>query len=95
MAKIKVKLFGVFRSDAGVPFFEGNFNRISDLFPYLNTLEKESYEKKILTDKYAEKPSPVKFRDAIVYIGGEKCGNSLKKFKDGDEVWVMSPASGG
>lgn len=95
MAEIKVKLFGVFRTDAGTPGFEGSFAKVADLFPYLNELETKAYDRKKAADPEAEKPAPVKFRDAIVYVGGEKVGSRLKKFNDGDEVWIMSPASGG
>ena len=33
--------------------------------------------------------------DALVYINGERCRSNRTKLRDNDEVWLLSPASGG
>ena len=37
----------------------------------------------------------LQFKDAVVYVNGERCLRKGKKLSDGDEVWLLSPAAGG
>ena len=92
MAKITIKLFGVYRSDLKKSDVPAEANRVSDIFTVLNGIQDENFKKAALP---AEKPAPIKFRDAIIYINGEKCTRKSAPLNDGDVIWVMSPASGG
>ena len=35
------------------------------------------------------------FKDATVFIDGERCRKKKQKLSDGNEIWILSPASGG
>jgi len=37
----------------------------------------------------------LKFKDAIVYVDGERCMRKGKKLPENGEVWLLSPAAGG
>ena len=95
MANIILKTFGVFRSDTGIAKQELNIDKVSDIFPVLVTAIDMVYEQVRQQNPETERPADIKFKDAIVYINGEKCKKKSAKLNDGDEVWVMSPASGG
>lgn len=95
MAEITVKLFGVFRTDTHLAAEKINVDSIADIFPSLNERSLAVWEEKKKTAPSLEKPAPVKFKDAVVYINGERVKRKSSKVKDGDEIWVMSPASGG
>ena len=84
MAKIKVKLFGVFRVDTHVAEVEIEAEKLKDVFTALG-------------DKlgHGKMDSGLTFKDALVYINGEPCARKSKKLNDGDELWLLSPASGG
>ena len=84
MAKIKVKLFGVFRVDTGVAELELEADKLGDVFDAL-------HEK--LGGRQTQ--SGLKFKDAAVYLNGESCRKKGAKLSDGDEIWLLSPASGG
>ncbi|MBQ7638405.1 MAG: MoaD/ThiS family protein [Clostridia bacterium] len=84
MAKIKVKLFGVFRVDTHTPEVELDADRMKDVFSALN--EKLGN---------IQMDSGLEFKDAVVYLNGESCRKKSAKLKDGDEIWLLSPASGG
>ncbi len=83
MAKVKVKLFGVYRVDTHISDIEITADKLSDLLNELN---------KIAT---GEHKSSLSFSDATVYINGEHCKKKKQKLNDGDEVWFLSPSSGG
>ena len=84
MARIKVKLFGVFRIDTRTAELELEAERLKDVFPALK-------------EKLGAAPteSGLKFEDAVVYLNGEVARKKSAKLADGDELWLLSPASGG
>ena len=84
MATVKVKLFGVFRVDTHTAEVELGAERLKDVFAALH--EKLGG---------AQLDSGLQFKDAVVYINGEPCAKKSKKLSDGDEIWLLSPASGG
>lgn len=83
MAKVNVKLFGVYRVDTHISNIDINAEKLSDLLEELS---------KIAT---GEHKSSIAFTDATVFINGEHCKKKKQKLNDGDEVWLLSPASGG
>lgn len=96
MAKITVKLFGVLRVDSGLAAHEISAAKVQDIFGILNgEIEKQFAEKVAASPKPLTKPEPLAFKDAIVFINGERCKKKGHSLADGDEVWLMSPASGG
>lgn len=84
MAQVKIKLFGVFRADTHTAEVQVNAEKIKDIFGALN-------------DKLdgIQMDSGLEFKDAVVYLNGESCKKKQTKLSDGDEVWLLSPASGG
>lgn len=84
MAKVTVKLFGVFRVDTGTPQLELECDKLKDVFSQLN--EKLGH---------IQMDSGLQFKDAAVYVGGEPCKKKSTTLHDGDEIWLLSPASGG
>ncbi|MBR4727736.1 MAG: MoaD/ThiS family protein [Clostridia bacterium] len=83
MAKVKVKLFGVYRVDTHISDIEVSAEKLSDLLEELNKIA------------VGEHKSSISFTDATVFVNGEHCKKKRQKFNDGDEVWLLSPASGG
>lgn len=95
MAKIKVRLFGVFRMDTHLSDEDIEVEKVIDIFDKLNILAGEKFEEKKKANPSLEKPDPISFKDAIVYINGERCPKKKHKLENGDEIWLLSPASGG
>ena len=83
MATVKVKLFGVYRVDTHISDIEISADKLSDLLKELNNIAT------------GEHKSSLSFTDASVFINGEHCKKKRQKLKDGDEVWILSPSSGG
>ncbi len=83
MAKAKVKLFGVYRVDTHISDIEIEAEKLSDLLDELSRIA------------VGEHKSSISFSDASVFINGEHCKKKKQKLNDGDEVWLLSPASGG
>jgi molybdopterin converting factor small subunit len=83
MAKVTVKLFGVYRIDTHIANTEINADKLSDLLGELNKIAA------------GENKSSISFNDATVFVNGEHCKRKHRKLNDGDEVWLLSPASGG
>ena len=83
MAKVNVKLFGVYRIDTHISHTEIEAEKLSDVLDELN---------KMAT---GEHKSSISFSDATVFVNGEHCKKKKQKLNDGDEVWLLSPASGG
>ena len=83
MAKVTVKLFGVYRVDTHIAHTEIEADKLSGLLEKLNDMTAE------------ENKSSLSFSDATVFINGEHCKKKRQKLSDGDEVWLLSPASGG
>ena len=84
MAQVKVKLFGVFRVDTHTAEVELGAEKLKDVFDALH--EKLGG---------AQLESGLQFKDAVVYVNGESCRKKSQKLSDGDEIWLLSPASGG
>lgn len=83
MAKVKIKLFGVYRVDTHTAELEIEADKLKDVFSALH---------ETLGEKVA---AGLAFKDATVYLNGESCRKKSKKLSDGDEIWLLSPASGG
>ncbi|MDD6807542.1 MAG: MoaD/ThiS family protein [Oscillospiraceae bacterium] len=78
---VKVKVFGVVRLDSGVKEFECEAASVPEAFQTFNAQSKISRE-------YG-------FGDVVVFINGERTTKKNASLKNGDEVWFMSPVSGG
>ena len=83
MAKVNVKLFGVYRVDTHISDIEIEAEKLSDLLEELNKIA------------VGEHKSSISVSDASVFINGTNCKKKKFKLSDGDEVWLLSPASGG
>ena len=83
MANVKVKLFGVYRVDTRTPEIAVQADRLKDVFDVLHE------------ELGAPGDSGLQFKDAVVYVNGESCRRKSAKLTDGDEIWLLSPASGG
>ena len=84
MAKIKVKLFGVYRMDTHTAELELEAEKLRDVFTALH--------EKLGGERTA---SGLQYKDAVIYLNGESCRKKSARLADGDEIWLLSPASGG
>ncbi|MBE6817708.1 MAG: MoaD/ThiS family protein [Ruminococcaceae bacterium] len=91
MAKVTVKLFGVYRMDTHLAKAEMQADRLNELLEKLHIL----IEQKAEENGTAQEVKNLSFKDATVFIGGERCRKKKQKLNDGDEIWILSPASGG
>ena len=82
MANVKVKMFGVIRLGSGLKSTECSASDLDEVFKYVDSISPNSAEK-------------FSFDDAIVFINGDRVTKKKYELKDNDEVWLMSPASGG
>ena len=82
MAKVNVKVFGVYRVDSGVKEYVAEANIVNDVFTSLNYLSKVP-------------DSNINFNNTAVFLNNKTCTKKKTKLHDGDEVWIMSPAGGG
>lgn len=82
MAKVTVKVFGVYRVDSGVKEYTAEANIVDEVFLSLNYLSKVP-------------DSDINFNNTAVFVNNKPCSKKKMKLKDGDEVWIMSPAGGG
>lgn len=82
MAKVNVKVFGVYRVDSGVKEYVAEANIVNDVFTSLNYLSKVP-------------DSNINFNNTAVFLNNKPCTKKKTKLQDGDEVWIMSPAGGG
>ena len=83
---VNVKLFGLFRLDTGLKELSAEAGTIKELYPVLLAEAKKVNP--------ATKITAADIDGCIVVINGKQCKKSAK-FKDGDEVWLMSPVCGG
>ncbi len=83
MAKVKVKLFGVYRMDTHTPELELEAEKLGGVFDALHETLGGRTE------------SGLRFKDAVIYVNGESCRKKSTALADGDEIWLLSPASGG
>lgn len=95
MATIDLRLFGVFRMDTHISETKLEAEKLADIFPLLNEKSQALYREKHAADPTLTPPAAFTFKDALVYINGERCAKKGAKLHDGDEVWLLSPASGG
>lgn len=104
---IKVKIFGVLRSTTGLSEHNTNAKTVNGIFEEISAImEKRYYEdlKKQQEDTSEHKKErnaalkphkDLKFKDAIVYVDGERCMRKGRKLPETGEVWLLSPAAGG
>ena len=95
MAKVTVKLFGVLRVDTKLAAEQIDIEKIEDIFQILNVKVDEIYAQNLKASPGLERPPALSFKDAIVFINGERCSKKSKRVSEGDEIWLLSPASGG
>ncbi|MBE6018330.1 MAG: MoaD/ThiS family protein [Lachnospiraceae bacterium] len=95
MADVTIKLFGVLRVDTHLACEQVNAERLGDIFALLNKRVDEVYAENKKLHPSLEHPPALSFKDAIVYINGERCSKKNRKLNDGEEIWLLSPASGG
>lgn len=108
---VKVKIFGVIRTTTGFGSLEADVKTVNEIFEiiskkmaqgYKEDLEKLEQMKNDPNVKYIKPKNPaleyhesLEFKDAVVYVNGERCMRKGRKLSDGDEVWLLSPAAGG
>ncbi|MBQ6898411.1 MAG: MoaD/ThiS family protein [Clostridia bacterium] len=104
---VKVKIFGVLRSTTGLSehntcakTVNGIFEEISEIMEkrYYEDLKKQAEdtsEYKKPRNAALEPHKGLKFKDAIVYVDGERCMRKGRKLPENGEVWLLSPAAGG
>ncbi len=108
---IKVKIFGVLRTTIGIGYIEVNASTVQGVFEEISkVMEKNYYEYRTRKEKEKEDPNlkykpprnqalmPHKgldFKDAIVYVSGERCMKKKMKLHGDEEIWLLSPAAGG
>lgn len=95
MAKVTVKLFGVLRVDTHLAKEEVDAEKLEDIFVLLNQRVDEVYEENKKSNSRLEHPDPLSFKDAVVFINGDRVSKKKRILNDGDEIWLLSPASGG
>ena len=95
MANVTVKLFGVLRMDTHLASEALNIEKVGDLFASLNERVDEVYAQNSAEQPTLEHPEPISFKHVVLFINGERCKNRNQKLADGDEIWLLSPASGG
>ena len=107
----KVKIFGVLRTTIGFGYLEVNAATVNGVFEeiskimrkgYYEDLKKQEEDRNNPDIKYVKQRNEalnphksLEFKDAIVYVNGERCMRKGKKITDGDEIWLLSPAAGG
>ncbi len=82
---IKVRMFGVIRLGSGVKEFDtdtAHVKTVNDCFDILNIKSAPG------ADKFT-------FDDSQVFVNHTRTTKKDFAVKDGDEVWLMSPAAGG
>ncbi|MDO4833223.1 MAG: hypothetical protein Q4A45_07490 [Clostridia bacterium] len=84
MAEVEVKLYGELHLDSKIKSTTVNAENVSGIFDELN--------RQIL---HIDGAKPVHYKDALVYINGERCSFKRKKLKEKNVIWLMSPTIGG
>lgn len=95
MANVTVRLYGVLRLDAHLDKAQMQANQVQDIFTQINAAVEERFAETLQENPQAEKPPVLSYNDVIVYINGARCFKKKTVLKDGDDIWLMSPASGG
>ena len=108
---VQVKIFGVLRTTIGLSYIEVKANTVQGVFEEISkVMEKNYYEYRIRKEKEKEDPKlkykpprnealmphkDLQFKDAIVYVAGERCMKKKMKLQGDEEIWLLSPAAGG
>ncbi|MBE6717114.1 MAG: MoaD/ThiS family protein [Ruminococcaceae bacterium] len=104
---VKVKIFGVLRSTTGLSELDTNAKNVNGIFEEISEIMEKRYYEDLKkqqedTSEYKKKRNAaltphkeLKFKDAIVYVDGERCMRKGKKLPENGEVWLLSPAAGG
>lgn len=95
MADVIIKLFGVLRADTHLACEQVRADRLNDIFEMLNRKVDAVYLQNLESNPSLVHPDPLSFKDAIIYINGERCSKKNRRLNNGDEIWLLSPASGG
>lgn len=95
MAEITVKLFGVLRMDSHIKSEKINAEKVADIFDVLNKRIEEIHGARAERLSALPVPKLLSFKDALIFINGKRCSKAKFKLHDGDEIWLLSPASGG
>lgn len=95
MAKVTVRLYGVLRVDTHLAKEEVEAVKLGDIFALLNQRVDEIYAENVKEKPALEHPEKLSFKDAVIYINGDRCAKKNRALKDGDDIWLLSPASGG
>ena len=95
MAKVTVKLFGVLRMDTHLAKETLDIEKVEDLFQSLNARVDEVYAENKAKDPTLQHPDALSFKHVVLFVNGESCKNKKHRLSDGDELWLLSPASGG
>lgn len=108
---VKVKIFGVLRSTIGLSYVEVNASTVQGVFEEISKImSKNYYEYHIRKEEEKNDPKlkykkprnealmphkSLDFKDAIVYVSGERCMKKKMKLQGEEEIWLLSPAAGG
>lgn len=108
---VKVKVFGVLRTTIGMSYIEVNASTVQGVFEEISKVMKKNYvEYHLRKEKEKEDPKlkykpprnealmpheDLQFKDAIVYVSGERCMKKKMKLQGDEEIWLLSPAAGG
>ncbi|MBQ5970421.1 MAG: MoaD/ThiS family protein [Clostridia bacterium] len=95
MAKVTVKLFGVLRMDTHLAKEALDIEKVDDLFVSLNERVDAVYAENKKSNPNLQHPEPLAFKHTVMFVNGEPCKNKNHALADGDEIWLLSPASGG
>ena len=95
MAKVTVKLFGVLRMDTHLASEEIEAEKLDDIFALLNRRVDEVYEDNKQKNAALKHPDKLSFKDAVIFINGNRVSRKNTPLTDGAEIWLLSPASGG
>lgn len=86
MARVKVKLLGMFRLDTGIHELEATVSSVKDLYPVLLAKARELNPETTI--------SAADIDGCVVLVNGRQCKKNTK-LSSGDEVYLMSPVCGG
>lgn len=108
---VKVKIFGVLRTTIGMSYIEVSASTVQGVFEEISKVMSKNYveyhlrkEKEKEDPKLKNKPprnaalmphKGLEFKDAIVYVSGERCMKKRMKLQGDEEIWLLSPAAGG
>lgn len=108
---VKVKIFGVLRTTIGMSYIEVKASTVQGVFEEISKVMAKNYveyhlrkEREKEDPKLKNKPprnaalmphKGLDFKDAIVYVSGERCMKKKMRLQGDEEVWLLSPAAGG